>query len=510
MRKIKEMLRLHFEVGLSNREIARSLSVSHSTVSDLLGRFQVAGMAWPLPEDVDEAALEAVLYSGNTGKSRRRPEPDWNQVHREFSRKGVTLQLLWFEYKERYPDGYQYSQFCERYRFWSGKLDLVIRQEHRAGEKVFVDYAGQKVPVTDPRTGQVTEVPVFVATLGASSYTYVEVTAAEDLRSFIGAHCRAFEFFGGVPEVVIPDNLKAGVTHPCYYEPDLNPTYLDMATHYGTAVIPARLRRPRDKAKVESAVGVVERQVLAPLRNRTFFSLAELNRAIRQLLDKLNNKPFQKLEGSRRSLFEELDRPALKPLPGRRYEFAEWRKAGVNIDYHIEVDHNYYSVPYALVRKEVEVRLTLGTVEALFRGHRVASHIRAHGRGRFVTDPAHMPEAHRHQRDRTPSRLIAEAQVIGPETGKLVQAILLDRPHPEQGYRACLGVVRLGRRYPQERIEAAAQRANRSGVRSYKRLESILEHGLDRVPLEPRPETPPAAHSNVRGPHYFGKEATSC
>jgi len=471
MRKIKEMLRLHFEVGLSNREISRSLSVSHSTVNDLLGRFQVAGMAWPLPEDVDEAALEAVLYSGNTGKSRRRPEPDWNQVHRELSRKGVTLQLLWFEYKERYPDGYQYSQFCERYRFWSGKLDLVMRQEHRAGEKVFVDYAGQKVPVTDPRTGQVSEVPVFVAALGASSYTYVEVTAAEDLRSFIGAHCRAFEFFGGVPEVVIPDNLKAGVTHPCYYEPDLNPTYLDMATHYGTAVIPARLRRPRDKAKVESAVGVVERQVLAPLRNRTFFNLTELNRAIRQLVDKLNDKPFQKLEGSRRSLFEELDRPALKPLPGRRYEFAEWKKAGVNIDYHIEVDHNYYSVPYALVRKEVEVRLTLGTVEA---------------------------------------RLIAEAQVIGPETGKLVQAILLDRPHPEQGYRACLGVVRLGRRYPQERIEAAAQRANRSGVRSYKRLESILEHGLDRISLEPRPETPPAAHSNVRGPHYFGKEATSC
>jgi transposase len=510
VRKIKEMLRLHFEVGLTNRQIARSLSVSHSTVNDLLGRFQVAGLDWPLPEDLDEAALEAELYSGNTGKSRRRPEPDWNQIHRELSRKGVTLQLLWFEYKEQYPDGYQYSQFCERYRLWSGKLDVVMRQDHRAGEKVFVDFAGQKVPVTDPRTGRVTDVPVFVATLGASSYTYVEATAAEDLRSFIGAHCRAFEFFGGIPEVVVPDNLKAGVTHPCRYEPDLNPTYLDMAAFYGTVVIPARSARPRDKAKVESAVGVVERRVLAPLRDRTFFSLAELNQALGELADQLNRRPFQKLDGSRRSLFEELDRPALRPLPGRRYEFTEWKKARVNIDYHVEVDHNYYSVPYALVHKEVEVRLTLGTVEVLFRGHRVASHVRAHGRGRFVTDPAHMPEAHRHQRDRTPARLIAEAEAIGPEAGKLVQAILLDRPHPEQGYRACLGVIRLGRRYPPERIEAAAQRANRSGVRSYKRFQSILENGLDRVPLEPRPETPPAAHPNVRGPHYFGKEATSC
>jgi transposase len=283
-----------------------------------------------------------------------------------------------------------------------------------------------------------------------------------------------------------------------------------MANHYGTVIIPARVRRPRDKAKVESAVGVVERRVLAPLRNRTFFSLAELNRAIGELVAELNGRPFQKLEGSRRSLFEELDRPALRPVPAERYEFAEWRKARVNIDYHIEVDHNYYSVPHTLVRKEVKVRLTLGTVEAFHGGHRVASHARVHGRGRFVTLEEHMPEAHRRQRDRTPSWLIAEAEAIGSETGKLVGAILRDRPHPEQGYRACLGVIRLGRHYPRERIEAAAKRANRSGVRSYKRLRSILEHGLDRVPLEPRPETPPAAHPNVRGPHYFGKEASSC
>ena len=510
MRKIKEMLRLHFEVGLSNREIARSLSVSHTTVSELLGRFHSAGMSWPLPEGIDEAALEAALYPGNTGKSRRRSEPDWVHIHRELSRKGVTLQLLWFEYKEQHPDGYQYSQFCERYRTWRGKLDVVMRQAHRAGEKVFVDYAGQKMPITDPRTGQVTPVPIFVATLGASSYTYVEATAAEDLRSFIGAHCRAFEFFGGVPDVLVPDNTKAGVTRPCRYEPDLNPTYLDLAEHYSAVVIPARVRKPRDKAKVESAVGVVERRVLAPLRNRTFFSLAELNAALRELTRKLNDRPFQKIDGSRRSLFEELDRPALKPLPARRYEFAEWGKARVNIDYHIEVDHNYYSVPHQLVHKEVETRLTLTTLEAFFRGHRVASHARLHGRGRFSTLDEKMPEAHRRQKDRNPARLIAEAENIGPETATLVRAILQSRPHPEQGYRACLGVIRLGRRFPKDRIEAAARRANRSGVRSYKRLRSILDHGLDRVPLEPRPETPPAAHPNVRGPHYFGEEAPSC
>jgi len=510
MRKIKEMLRLHFEVGLSNREIGRSLSVSHTTISELLGRFQAAGMSWPLPEGIDEAALEAALYPGNTGKSRRRPEPDWAHIHRELRRKGVTLQLLWLEYKEQYPDGYQYSQFCEHYRAWSGKLDVVMRQVHRAGEKIFVDYAGLKMSITDPRTGQVTQTPVFVATLGASSYTYAEATATEDLRSFIGAHCRAFEFFGGVPEVIVPDNTKTGVTRPCYYEPDLNPTYLDMAEHYGAVVIPTRVASPRDKAKVESAVGHVERRILAALRNRTFFSLAELNRAIWDLLAQLNDEPFQKLDGSRRSLFEELDKPALRPLPAQRYEFAEWKRVRVNIDYHIEVDHNYYSVPHQLVRKEVETRLTLTTLEVFFRGQRVASHARLHGRGRFSTLDEHMPEAHRRQRDRNPAWLISEAESIGPETGQLVQAILQSRPHPEQGYRACLGVIRLGRRYPKERMEAAARRANRSGVRSYKRLRSILDHGLDRVPLEPRPETPPAAHPNVRGPHYFGEEASSC
>jgi len=510
VRKIKEMLRLHYELGLSNRAIARSLRASHSTVNDLLGRFAAAGLAWPLSDDLEEDALEARLYSGNTGKSRHRPEPDWSVVHRELRRKAVTLQLLWFEYQERHPDGYQYSQFCRRYREWCGKLDVVMRQVHRAGEKVFVDYAGQTMPLTDPKTGRVTDAQIFVATLGASSYSYAEATSDQALRSWIGAHCRAFEFFGGVPEVVVPDNTKTGVTHPCFYEPDINPTYRDMADHYGIAVIPARLRRPKDKAKVESAIGVTATRVLAPLRNRTFFTLGELNEAIRERVAALNRKPFQKRDGSRRSLFEELDRPALKPLPAERYEFATWKKVSVNIDYHVQVEYCYYSVPHSLVRKEANARLTLGVVEVFFRGRRVASHIRVHGRGLYVTDDAHMPAAHQKQRDRTPSRLIAGADAIGPETGALVRAILKARPHPEQGYRASLGILRLSQRYPQERIEAAAHRANRSGMRSYKRFQSILERGLDRIPHEPRPDTPPAAHPNVRGSRYFSEEANSC
>ena len=509
MRKIKETLRLHYEMGMSMRSIARSLSVSISTVSGLIRRAKALGLSWPLKEDMDDQSLEALLYPGNVERSRKRPEPDCDYIHQELSKKGVTLQLLWFEYKQRHPDGYQYSQFCGRYKKWRGGLDIVMRQQHRAGEKMFVDYAGQTVKVTDPVTGKVSEAQVFIAVLGASSYTYAEASWSQDLPSWIGAHCRAFEFFEGVPEIVTPDNIKAGVKGPDRYEPDLNPAYQDLAVHYGTVVIPARPRRPRDKAKVESAVQVVERWILAKFRNRTFFSLYELNEAIRKELEVLNLRPFQKLEGSRRSLFERLDRPALKPLPTKRYEFVQWKKARVNLDYHIEVDKNYYSVPYAYIHKEVEVRLTVGTVEILCHGQRIASHRRAYGKGRFTTDVSHMPKAHQKHLDRTPSRLIEEAEAIGPETADLVKSILEHRPHPEQGYRSCLGILRLARRYPKERMEAAAKRALRSGVFSYRSLQSILDHGLDRVPLEPRPQPPSISHANVRGPQYFIKEGTA-
>ena len=341
MRKIKEILRLQGEMGLGVRQIARSLSVSHSTVLDMLHRAQAAGIAWPLPADLDETALEAKLYPGNQQGALPHAEMDMTSLHRELRHKGVTLQLLWQEYKRDHPDGYQYSWFCDRYREWSGTLDLVLRQQHRAGEKMFVDYAGQTVPVVDPRTGEVRQAEIFVAVLGASNYTFAEATWSQELPHWIGSNCRAFEFFAGVTEIVVPDNLKAGVARANRYEPDVNPTYQEMAVHYGTAVIPARPRKPRDKAKVEVAVQVVERWILAALRNRTFHSLDELNQAIAEALQRLNDRPFQKLSGTRRSLYESLDKPALRPLPAQRYAFAQWRKARVNIDYHIEVDHNY-------------------------------------------------------------------------------------------------------------------------------------------------------------------------
>lgn len=505
MRKNREILRLTYELGLSSRKVATGLNIAHSTVGDLVRRAQAAGISWPLSDEVDDAALQAKLYPGNPVSAKARPEPDMEWIHRELRRKGVTLQLLWTEYKQAHPDGYQYSQFCDRYHRWGDKLDLVLRQTHRAGEKLFLDYVGQTMPVVDPKTGEIQQAQIFVAVLGASNYTYAEAMWTQELGSWIGAHCRAFEFLGGAPAVLVPDNLKAGVSSASRYEPEVNATYAEMAAHYGAVVIPARPKKPRDKAKVESAVLLVERWILAALRNRRFFSLAELNAAIAELLTMLNNKPFQKLQGSRRSLFETLDRPALQPLPPQRYEMAEWRKAKANIDYHVQADHNFYSVPYQLVHAELELRLTATTVEVFHAGRRVASHVRAYGKGHYTTDPQHHPAAHQRHLEWTPSRIIRWAESSGPYTAQLVQAILAARPHPEQGYRACLGVMRLGRRYTPERLEAAAKRAVRIHATSYRSVQSILEHGLDRVSDEPdQSVSPPVAiHDNVRGPKYY-------
>lgn len=388
-----------------------------------------------------------------------------------------------------------------------------MRQTHRAGEKLFTDYAGQTVPVVDRATGEVRQVNIFVAVLGASNYTYAEASWSQDLPSWISAHCRAFEFFGGVPEILVPDNPKSAVSHPSRYEPDINPTYQEMAAHYGTVVIPARPRKPRDKAKVEAGVLLVERWILAALRDRTFFKLGELNQAIAEKLDKLNNKPFQKLDGTRRSLFETLDKPALKPLPPKRYEFAQWKKARVNIDYHVEVDHNYYSVPYQLVREQVDVRLTSTTVEVLHKGQRVFSHPRSYGKGHYATDKKHMPMAHQKHLEWSPSRIIQWANTVGPNTAKLVQTILNSKPHLEHGYRGCIGIIRMGNLYSAERMEAAAQRALSFGTLSYRSVKSILEKGLDRIPpAEPTDMEPVTHHTNVRGVDYYSdkEEGSSC
>lgn len=510
MRKVKEILRLKWEVGLSARQIAHSLSVSHSTVLDMLRRAERAGLVWPVP-DLDDATLESTLYPGNPEPARKRPEPDMPYIHRELRRKGVTLQLLWEEYKQQHPDGLQYSQFCEHYRQWAGKLDVVFRQVHRAGEQMQVDYVGETVPIYDRKTGEVRQAQIFVAVLTASNYTFAEASWAQDLRSWITSHCRAFEFFGGVTEIVVSDNLKSGVTKPCRYEPDLNPTYQEMASYYGTAVIPARPHKPKDKAKVENAVLVVERWILAALRNRTFFSLTALQQAIQEALERLNDKPFQKLAGSRRTLYETVDKPALKPLPVHRYD-AEWRKAKVNIDYHVEVDHNYYSVPYQLVQQQVDVRLTATTVEILHASKRVASHPRATGRGGYITQVQHRPASHQKHLEWTPSRLVGWAQTIGPQTGKLISLLLEAKPHPEQGYRSCMGIMRLGKSYGAQRLEAAATRAIACRACTYRSVKSILQKNLDQAPVEQAPEAAPTpAHSNLRGPGYFaGQGGAPC
>jgi transposase len=507
MRKIKEVLRLH-AAGFSDRAIAQSLQISHSTVRQYRERAAAAGLSWPLPPELGEAALEARLFPPAPSSAAERTLPEWDHIQRELRRDGVTLQLLWLEYKEAHPDGLQYSQFCARFRQWKGGVDRVLRQAHKAGEKVFVDFAGQTVEVICRETGEVRPAQIFVGVLGASNYTYAEALESQELAEWIGAHVRMYAFFGGVPHLTVPDNLKAGVRQACYYEPDLNPTYQEMAAHYGTTVLPTRVAKPKDKAKVEVGVQIVERWILARLRNHTFFSLAELNQQIRRLLDELNERPFQKIEGSRRTLFESLDRPALLPLPERRYEYAEWKKARVNIDYHIDVLGHYYSVPHTLVRAVVEVRIAQSTVEVFHDGRRVAAHVRGRRKGGFTTLAAHRPKAHQKHLEWTPSRLIRWAEQTGPSTGRLVEQILADRPHPEQGYRACLGLLRLGQRHGADRLEAACRRALAIRGTSYRSVKSILQSGLDRVPLEGQTALAlPQAHEHVRGATYYAAPA---
>src|SRR3954468_21548017 len=506
MRKLKEVLRLH-SLGLSQHQIARSCSISQSTVHEYLSAAQAAGVKWPAPEHWDDQQIERTLFPQRPTSAiwRKNPEPDWTQIHQELqTHKDLTLQLVWHEGRESNPDGYGYSRFCDLYRRWLKKLDLVLRQEHRAGEKMFVDYAGATIPIHNPESGEVHPAAVFVAVLGASSYTFAEATTGQDLRNWIGSHMRAFEFFNGVVEVVVPVNLKSAVTHPSYYEPDLNPTYRDLGEHYGVAIIPARPYRPREKAKVEVGVQVVQRWIVAALRKRKFFSLAEVNEAIAQLLARVNERPSRKREGSRARLFAKLDRPALKPLPDTRYQFGEWETARVNIDYHIEVGLHFYSVPYALVHQKLDVHLTGETVEILHRGVRVASHVRSYEAGKATTLNEHRPKSHQKYLGRTPSRLIEEAQQTGPCTGQLVEAILGAKRHPEQGFRSCLGILRLAKTYPAERMEAAARRCLRARAYNYQSMDSILKNQLDRLPI---PGDPPAQtavdHDNIRGADYF-------
>jgi len=503
MRNARDVLRLRIGSGLSVRQVASSCGVSISTVSEYEKRFRESGLEWPLPEELDDVALERVLRWGQpSGPTRRMPSIDY--IVQELKRKHVTMQLLWMEYRESFPEGYGYTQFCHWIKEQRPALDVTLRQEHKAGEKVFTDYAGATIPFINPKTGEVVETNLFVAALGASSYIYAEATLDMSEPNWIGSHVRLFEFLGGVPEIIIPDNTKTAVAKPDRYEPDLNPSFSEMAAHYGAAVIPTRIRKPRDKAKVENAVLVAERWIVAALRKRTFHSLAEINEAIWELLDRINNRKFKAIDATRRELFERLDKPALRPLPLTRYVYGEWKKATVNIDYHVTIDRHNYSVHYHFARKKVDVRVTALTVEVFLSNKRIASHLRSYEVGGYTTCPEHMPESHKRYLEWTPSRIIKWAAVTGPATAELVKQVLARRPHPEQGFRSCLGIINLSRKFGATRVEAAAKRALAIRSYSYMSVKSILERNLDSQPIHKQLELVPIpSHANIRGRDYY-------
>lgn len=498
VRKIREVLRLRFDTGLTERQIAASLSVARSTVQECLRRVRETALSWPQADELDEVALEARLYPAEP-MAPSFPPPDFAHIHAELSRKGVTRRLLWQEYRTAHPDGCEYSAFCDHYRAWVAVQDAVLRRTHAAGDKLFVDYAGLTAKVVDPGTGEIQSAQIFVAVLGHSSYTYAEASWTQSVADWIGAHVRAFGFFGGSPAAVVPDNLKSGVTRPDRYDPDLNPAYQEFARHYGLAILPARVRKPRDKAAVESGVLLVERWILARLRDATFFSLAALNDAIRVLVAELNAKPFQKREGSRASVFESAEKAALRPLPASPYEYATWKKAKVHLDYHVEIERRYYSVPHALIGKTVDVRLTVSGVEIFHRGTRVAVHLRSSIRGSFTTIPEHRPPRHRAVVELSHERLLRDAERVGPCTAAVIRQQVHGRVHPEQTLRRSLGILRLAKDFDPVRLEAASQRALSLGSTSYRTLRALIQ-----APVQTDiPGLTIPAHNNLRGPSYY-------
>ncbi len=506
MRKIRDVLRYRHSTGLSLESIARSLNISKGVVAKYLRLAADAGVGWPLPEGLDDAALERRLYQQSSARAPTFAEPDYAEVHQELKRKGVTLILLWEEYRQASGDSvYQYTAFCTHYRAWAGKLKHSMRQIHRAGEKLFADYAGPTIPIIDAHSGEIRPASIFVAVLGASSYTFACATCGQTQADWLSGIARALSFIGGVTELIVPDNPRALVANANRYEPELNRATAEFAAHYGTVILPARPRKPQDKAKVEVGVQVVERWILARLRHRQFFCVAELDAAVAQLLPALNERPFKKLPGCRKEAFARLDAPYLRPLPSTRFVMAEWKRAGVNIDYHVEFDGHYYSVPHALVRQEVELRITRSTIEILARGRRVSSHPRSYRKGYFSTIAEHMPASHRAHAEWSPSKLMNWASAVGAATGELVKRLLQEKQHPEQGYRACLGLMRLTRSFGRSRMEAACFCALAIGAHSYRSVASILDKGLDHQPVTPRPQAELALpeHANVRGPDYY-------
>jgi len=505
MRKIREVLRLTHALGMSRRLVGEATGIGKTAVGEYVRRAALAGQSWPIPDEIDDAELERRLFPPPEARSSTsRTEPDWSYNHAELKRRGVTLALLWQEYRAEHAQGYAYSWFCERYSDWRKRISPTMRQTHLAGDKLFVDWAGDTMPVFDPTTGEEYCTHIFIAALGASNYTYAEARWTETLPDWIGAHVNAFIAIGGVSKALVPDNLKAGITKPSRYEPGINRTYQELADHYGCVVLPARVMKPRDKAKVEVAVQIVQRFVLAKLRHRRFFSLAELNAAIRDCVAAINTKVMRHVGKSRNELLETIDRPALNALPTTPYSYAEWKRARVAPDYHIEVADHYYSVPSKLIREMVEARITSATVEIFHKGQRIASHAFSPVRNRHTTITEHMPSAHRRYAEWTPAKMMSEAALIGPAAIALVEAIMKAKPHPEQGFRSCLGIISLVRTYGSERVEAASRRGNDIGATTYGSIKSILQNGLDKAYASSKaPDGPPIRHANIRGRGYY-------
>jgi transposase len=500
LRKVREILRLQ-EAGLSNRAIARACKISNSTVGEYLRRAQLANLHWPLPEGLSEDEVYQKLFPEDTNpRETERPVPDWETIQKELKKKGVTLKLLWIEYKDKYPEQhYQYTQFCEHYQRWAKTQSPTARFPHIGGEVMEVDYAGQTLSLVNPETGEVRQVSIFVATLPASAYVYAEVQPNQKLCYWISGHIRAYEYFGGLTKIIRPDNPKTGIKSPNYYEPDLNPTYQEMAEHYQVAVLPARVRKPRDKGHVENGVQNIERWVLAPLRNHTFFSLAEANRAVQQLVEDLNNKIMPHIGKSRCQLFEEIDRPELRPLPEKPYQYATWQTAKVHVDYHVSFEKHFYSVPHALIHQQVEIKATERMVEIFHKGKQVAVHPRSSAQGRFSTRPEHMPSNHRFVIELDADWLLQQGQKVGTHTYNFLQALLKSRTFPEQAYRSCLGIISLSRKYPAPLFETACERTLQAHLFSYRDLKAELEamasHSSDFVQQ--------LVHENIRGETYF-------
>jgi transposase len=506
MRMIREILRLHYSCSLSNRKISKALGCSRWAVDEYIRRAETANLGWPLSSEFDdEDKLEALLYLKEpTPIDKQRPQPDCNYIHQELKKKGVTLDLLWQEYKQEHPNGYQLSQFRNIYRDWRKTVNLSMRQNHKAGEKAFSDFAGKTLPITNPHTGEITQAHLFVCSLGASSYTYAKLFFSENTEAWATGHALAFTYFGGCPNIIVPDNPKPVITKACRYEPDVNPSFAQMANHFNLAIIPARVRHPKDKAVVESAVGLTTRWILAVLRKQTFFSLAEANQAVAELLEKLNNKPFKKLPGTRRSRFETVDKPALKPLPDTQYEYMHIKYATVHIaDYHVEYDGSWYSAPYQYRGRTVEARATLNTIEIYLKGKRIASHPRGIIKGSRSTLDEHRPKSHREYGQWPPERITRWAATIGPATKDLTEKILQSKKHPELGYRTCFGILRLAKSVGNNRLESACQRALSFNACSLRSVKSILDSGLDRCSLPEKPRQLKIIHTNIRGANAF-------